>query len=78
MSGDSEAPTPAPCPLWPALLSQEPGMSRPGDCWWPETLGFFGGGGGGLFIFTAAFFVTNGKKLIEFPVPQFRCFNFPT
>jgi len=53
-------------------------MSRPGDCWWPETLGFFGGGGGGLFIFTAAFFVTNGKKLIEFPVPQFRCFNFPT
>lgn len=31
--------------------------------------GFFSGGGGGLFIFTAALFVTNGKKLIEFPEP---------
>lgn len=48
-------------------------------CGLERPLGFFlGGGGSDLFIFTAAFFVTNGKKLIEFPAPQFRCFNFPT
>lgn len=42
--------------LWVALLPQEPRMQRLGrltDCWWPETLVFFGGA---VFIFTAAFF----------------------
>lgn len=61
-------------PLWVALLPQEPRIQRPGGllvaqdpCVWGSF--FFFKWGGDVFIFTAAFFVTNGKKLIEFPAP---------